>query len=65
MKLIIKIIDGDPRKEETLTGLEHVSLQPDTLLFHPPDGYEIQYRSDSQNADEDVRQLADWLVKES
>jgi hypothetical protein len=65
MKLVIKIIDGDPRKEETLRGLEHVSLQPDPSLFRPPDGYEIQYGSDSKNADEDVRQLDDWLVKES
>ena len=63
MKLVIKIVDGDPKGKETISGLEHFSLSPDPALFQPPAGYEIQHRDRSWPADVDMPQLAEWQVK--
>jgi len=67
MKLILRIIDGDPRGEETISGLEHISLQPDPALFQPPAGYAVQSRDQDgrdQNrfADEDIDLLGSWFA---
>ena len=68
LKMVIKIIDGDPRDEETITGLEHISRAPDPSLFHPPDGYKIwdwkvSRWIHSSAADGDIRDLVEWQVK--
>jgi hypothetical protein len=66
MRLVIKIIDGDPNGEETIAGLDHVSLQPDPALFEPPDGSKVQIRAesgDSVYADRDITLLVEWFVK--
>jgi hypothetical protein len=63
MKLVIRVIDGDPRNEETISGLENLSRQPDPALFQPPDGYSNVYTDQSDLADEDIRELADWFVR--
>ena len=68
LKMVIKVIDGDPRDEETITGLEHISRVPDLSLFHPPDGYEIwdwkvSHWIHSSTADGDIRDLVEWQVK--
>jgi len=44
MQLIIKVIEGDPKGEEDVWGLERISLTPDASLFQPPDGYEMTHR---------------------
>jgi hypothetical protein len=63
MKLIVQIVDGDPQNEETLSGLDHISLQPDPTLFHPPDGYEIQYpRTVGKYVDSDMGDVDEWFV---
>ena len=44
MQLIVRVIDGDPNGEETVWGLERISLAPDAALFRPPEGYEMEHR---------------------
>jgi hypothetical protein len=56
MQLIIRVIDGDPKGEESIWGLEKISLSPDAALFQPPDGFEIQHRTPEQ--------LRRWGTKE-
>lgn len=63
MKLVIRVIDGDPNKEVTISGLEHLSRTPDPSLFHPPDGYHITSSDRSEYVDFDIAQLAEWGVK--
>ena len=68
LKMVIKVIDRDPRDEETITGLEHISRAPDPSLFHPPDGYKIwdwkvSRWIHSSTADGDIRDLVEWQVK--
>lgn len=48
MRLVVRVIDGDPDGEETIWGLEKISRTPDSSLFHPPDGYEIVHRTSAQ-----------------
>jgi hypothetical protein len=62
-KLIMKIVAGDPRKEVTVTGLEHFSTDPDPALFHPPAGYQVNYSDRSEFAQGDMGQLAQWQMK--
>lgn len=67
MQLVVKVIDGDPSGEETISGLEHVSLAPDPKLFRSPEGYEVQDRNrmgdESQYAESDMAYLARWFVR--
>lgn len=62
-KLVMKIVTGDPRKEVTVTGLEHFSPDPDPALFRPPAGYPVFYSDQSGFAQGDMGQLAQWQVK--
>jgi len=64
MQLIVRVIDGDPNGEETMWGLEKISLTPDAALFRPPDDYEMQHRMSAQWAgrvDQFVHQDFDFL----
>jgi hypothetical protein len=36
---VVRVIDGDPSGEETISGLEKISLQPSSSLFQRPDNY--------------------------
>jgi hypothetical protein len=64
MKLIVRVIDGDPTGEEIVWGLEKVSLQPDPSLFRPPQGYEVQRREDAEWAFEsDLQFLESWFAR--
>jgi hypothetical protein len=45
LKLIVRVIDGDPDGIETIRGLEKISLSPEASLFQYPSGYELQHRS--------------------
>ncbi len=68
MRMVIKVIDGDPRDEETISGLEHISRLPDPSLFIPPDNYDIcdgkwWRRPHPEHADWAIRDLAEWQVK--
>lgn len=42
LNLVVRVIDGDPSGEETISGLEKISLQPDAALFEPPESNRIQ-----------------------
>jgi hypothetical protein len=63
MHLVMKVIDGDPQNEETISGLEHVTLSPGAALFSPPSGYEVQYGNGSRYATSDIDSFAKWFVK--
>ncbi len=70
MQLIVRVIDGDPNGEDTIWGLEKISLAPDAALFRPPDGYEMQHRMSAQWAgrvDQFVHQdfefLHEWFAE--
>jgi len=70
MQLIVRVIDGDPGGEETMWGLEKISLSPDAVLFRPPDDYEMEHRkSDGMGAthhgfvDADFEALQGWFTE--
>ena len=68
MKLVIKVIDGDPHGEETISGLKQISMTPTPSLFSPPNGYwvydgRILKFFYSWAADEYVRHMTEWPVK--
>jgi hypothetical protein len=77
MKLVIRVIDGNPHGVETISGLEHLSQSPDPSLFipHPREGFVIYYgnlhppgadyyfKRKPDYANGDIRDLAEWEVK--
>jgi hypothetical protein len=63
MKLIVRVIDGDPNGVETVWGLEKISLSPDPSLFQPPADYEWQHRHDDKGTVADFEFLESWFAK--
>jgi hypothetical protein len=65
LKLVVQVIDGDPQKELTITGLDQVKRQVDETLFQPVTGYPVlSYPERASNlADDDVQHLSDWFVR--
>jgi len=63
MKLIVRVIDGDPQGVETVWGLEKVSLSPDPALFRPPADYEVQHGKSDEWAHEDFEYVESWFAK--
>lgn len=64
MQLVLRVIDGDPNGEETVWGLEKISLAPDAALFRPPEGYGVIHREYSDMwAAGDFRTLKTWFEK--
>lgn len=59
LNLIVRMIDGDPKGEELVSGLTNISLNPDPSIFQPPDGYEVQTRESGQFAEHDVELLSE------
>jgi hypothetical protein len=45
MQLIVRVIDGDPKGQETRWGLEKISVSPAPDLFRPPNGYKTYHRN--------------------
>jgi len=63
MRLVIKVIDGDPGNVERISGLEHISLDPDSSLFAIPEGYNVQHRNTvGEYAGNDLTAMAGWFV---
>jgi len=69
MQLIVRVTDGDPSGEETVWGLEKVSLVPDASLFHPPDaygppnGYGTHHNTSDLGCAEDFEDLKSWFAR--
>jgi hypothetical protein len=64
MKLIVRVVEGDPHGEELVWGLEKISLQPDPALFRPPDDYELQHRKNSMPfSGHDFEVLQSWFAR--
>jgi hypothetical protein len=63
MKLIVRVIDGDPSGVETVWGLEKVSTHPDSALFRVPAGYELQHQISDVWAAHDFEYLRTWFEK--
>jgi len=64
MQIIVRVIDGDPNGEETVWGLEKISLAPDGALFRPPEGYDMTHREYSDLwAAGDFEKLKTWFEK--
>ncbi len=63
MKLIVRVIDGDPSGIETVWGLEEISLSPDPSLFKPPIDYERQHWNSDKGATQDFEYLESWFAK--
>ncbi len=61
LRVVVKIIEGDPKGQERISGLEEISLHPDSGLFHPPDDYEIQYHF--FNLSSDIERLNGWYPR--
>jgi hypothetical protein len=63
MKLIVRVIDGDPNGLETVWGLEKVSTQSDPGLFRAPEGYELQHQVSDEWTTHDFEYLGTWFEK--
>jgi hypothetical protein len=63
MRLIVRMIDGDPHGLERIWGLEKISLHPEPSLFFPPPGYEMQHQKSDAWAMNDFEQLESWFEK--
>jgi hypothetical protein len=64
MKLIVRVVEGYPSGEETVWGLERISLSPDSALFQPPGDYELQHRKNSIPwTGHDFETLKAWFAK--
>ncbi|AFL89396.1 hypothetical protein Terro_3174 [Terriglobus roseus DSM 18391] len=64
MRLVVKVIDGDTEGNETVSGIEHLSLSPAASLFRPPPSRStLNYTTNSEYAQDDLTALADWFVK--
>jgi len=61
MDIVLKVIDGDPSGNETVSGLEHISLANAPALFQLPTD-RILRRISSAYFDGDKDTLAAWLV---
>jgi hypothetical protein len=63
MKLIVRVIDGDPNGIETIRGLENISFRPDASLFLPPAEYKMQHQKSDTAAAHDFEWLETWFAK--
>ena len=64
MQLILRVVDGDPKGEETVWGLERISLAPDATLFRPPEDYQMTHREYSEKwSAGDFENLKTWFEK--
>jgi hypothetical protein len=63
MKLIVRVIDGDPSGTETVRGIEKVTLSPDPSLFRPPADYEWQHRNSDRFTAADFECIDSWFAK--
>lgn len=63
MDLIVRVTDGDPNGEETVWGLEKISLAPDASLFRPPDGFAMQHQRVDRWSAQDFEVLKSWFQK--
>jgi hypothetical protein len=69
LHLVIKVIDGDPRGEETVCGLEKISMQANPGVFEAPESYpatrwdENKSKNNwSSEIEQYITQFADWFV---
>jgi len=63
MRLIIRVVDGDPNGVETVWGLEKISLSPEAALFQPPPDYEWQHGKLDKYIVHDFECLESWFTK--
>lgn len=63
LKLIIRVVDGDPQGFETIWGLRKISLHPDPSLFQAPIGYQMQHQISDVWAEHDFDSLESWFAK--
>jgi len=63
MHLVVRIIDGDPNGEETIAGLDHVSLGDHPELFQLPSGYRTMFYDQGRYAGDDISLLGSWFVQ--
>jgi hypothetical protein len=65
LQLTLQVIDGDPRKLLTISGLDHVLLHVEESEFQPVPGYSPRiYPKDTRGlAGNDINQLSFWFVR--
>ena len=63
MQLVVRVIDSDPNGEETVWGLEKISLAPDASLFHSPEGYGTHHNKSDELCAQDFENLKSWFEK--
>lgn len=63
MRLIIRVIDGDPTGVETFWGIEKISLSPDPSLFRPPADYKREHEHSDDGTTYDFEHLRAWFSK--
>jgi len=63
MKLVVRVIDGDPNGLETFWGLEKVLLAPNPSLFQPPADYKKGHEHSDEGTMIDFEYLHTWFSK--
>lgn len=63
MKLIVRVVNGDPSGIESVWGLEKIDLSADPSVFRPPADYERQRGDSDKYATPDFEYLKSWFDK--
>jgi len=63
MKLIVRVVDGDPHGVEIMWGLRKISLSADPALFQPPADYQLQHDKSGKSTIHDFEYLETWFSK--
>jgi hypothetical protein len=61
LKLIVRVIDGDPDGIVSIWGIEKISLSPDPSFFQPPADYEHTRRDSPGSAEEAAADSFEYL----
>ncbi len=63
LRLVLRALDGNPQGEERVSGLSHITLDPDPAYFQSPQDRTVEHAPDDPHNlfKPDVTQLSDWL----
>jgi hypothetical protein len=63
LRLVVRIVDGNPRGAESIWGLEKITTAPESSLFEPLADYKTEHTHGSKYYAHDFEYLATWFEK--
>jgi len=63
MHLVLQVIDGDPAGEETISGLDRISLSPNPGLFQPPRERILRHYDHGKYGAGALEKFESWFVR--